>query len=103
MKVEINSKKNATADIVIYMIMAIVIAVILIPMIVLRENYYFTVHDYLDSWPSLFKVLRRGGIFFNPDGQMPILNGMSASYLYFDFGIYRILNFFLWLYLGRNH
>ena len=36
MKVEINSKKNATADIVIYMIMAIVIAVILIPMIVLR-------------------------------------------------------------------
>ena len=40
MKVEINSKKNATADIVIYMIMAIVIAVILIPMIVLRENYY---------------------------------------------------------------
>lgn len=37
MKVEINSKKNATADIVIYMIMAIVIAVILIPMIVLRE------------------------------------------------------------------
>lgn len=94
MKVEINSKKNATADIVIYMIMAIVIAVILIPMIVLRENYYFTVHDYLDSWPSLFKVLRRGGIFFNPDGQMPILNGMSASYLYFDFGIYRILNFF---------
>ena len=74
MKVEINSKKNATADIVIYMIMAIVIAVILIPMIVLRENYYFTVHDYLDSWPSLFKVLRRGGIFFNPDGQMPMFN-----------------------------
>ena len=45
MKVEINSKKNATADIVIYMIMAIVIAVILIPMIVLRDKYYCTVND----------------------------------------------------------
>lgn len=47
MKVEINSKKNATADIVIYMIMAIVIAVILIPMIVLRENYYL---QYMIIW-----------------------------------------------------
>lgn len=64
-----------------------------------RENYIFTIHDYLDSWPSLFEVLRRSGLFYSPDSNMPIMQGFSTCYLYFDFGIYRLLNFlfgFVW-------
>ena len=67
--------------------------VVLFPLIYYREDYIFTIHDYLDSWPSLFEVLRRSDLFFAPDSSMPIMDGMSTCYLYFDFGAYRLLNF----------
>lgn len=60
----------------------------------LGESYIYTQHDYLDSWPSLFSVLKRDGIYWSPNGKMSIMDGMSSVYLYFDFGIYRLLNFF---------
>ena len=74
-------------------IVCIGIMVVLFPLIYYREDYIFTIHDYLDSWPSLFEVLRRSDLFFAPDSSMPIMDGMSTCYLYFDFGAYRLLNF----------
>lgn len=66
---------------------------ILSPLLLYQEDYIFTVHDYLDSWPAFFEVLRRSGLFFSFDSNMPIMGEMSTCYLYFDFGIYRLLNF----------
>lgn len=84
-----NRKQTLTA----YFVVLIGFFVILFPLLYYRENYLFTVHDYLDIWPSLFEVLRRSGLFFSPDSSMPIMDGMSTCYLYFDFGAYRFLNF----------
>lgn len=74
--------------------------VVIVPMIVLRENYIFTVHDYLDIAPNLFKVLRESNLFWTIDDAMPVMNGnISTSYLPLDFGIYRLLNYlfgFIW-------
>lgn len=94
MKIDNNLFGKKKYDKVLITVFVIVVAVILVPMLVLRDNYIYTVHDYLDSWPSLFEVLRRGNLFFAPDSPMPVMCGMSTCYLYFDFGIYRCLNFF---------
>lgn len=91
-----NSKKTikkSKYNLIAWWIVFIGALTILSPLLLYRENYIFTVHDYLDSWPPLFEVLRRSGLFFSPDSSMPIMGGMSTCYLYFDFGIYRLLNF----------
>lgn len=86
-------RKN-TQTLVAYLIALTGFFVVLVPLLYYRENYFFTIHDYLDSWPSLFEVLRRSKLFFSLDSSMPIMEGISTCYLYFDFGVYRLLNFF---------
>lgn len=74
-----------------YFVALVGFLVVLFPLLYYRENYFFTVHDFLDSWPGWFEVLRRSGLFFSPDSSMPILEGMSSCYTSLDFGVYRWL------------
>lgn len=87
-------QKNNKQTVAAYFIVLIGFFVILFPFLYYRENYFFTVHDYLDGWPALLAVLRRGGLFFSPDSSMPIMDGMSTCYFFLDFGAYRWLHYF---------
>lgn len=81
-------------DIGTKIIVIITALIVILPLVYFRENYIFTIHDYLDEWPSLFEVLRRNHLFWTVDHKMPIMDGnISTCYLYFDFGIYRLFNY----------
>lgn len=91
-----SNRSKKILDIGTKVIVAVAALVVLVPMIVLRENYIFTIHDYLDEWPNLLEILRKNGLFWEVDSAMPIMDGsISTCYLYFDFGIWRLLNYFL--------
>lgn len=90
-----SNRSKKILDIGTKVIVAVAALVVLVPMIVLRENYIFTIHDYLDEWPNLLEILRKNGLFWAVDSAMPIMDGsISTCYLYFDFGIWRLLNYF---------
>lgn len=90
-----SDRSKKVLDIGTRAIVVIAALVVLAPMIVLREDYIFTIHDYLDEWPNLLEVLRKNQLFWAFDKSMPIMDGsISTCYLYFDFGIWRLLNYF---------
>ena len=87
-------QKILQKDIFFTILIMVVVGIIILPMIIYGENYYFTIHDYIEFCPATFQMLRDNGLFWAIDSPMPILNGMSTCYIYFDYGIFRLINYF---------
>ncbi|MBQ8189492.1 MAG: hypothetical protein IJZ44_06905 [Lachnospiraceae bacterium] len=87
-------QKILQKDIFFTILIMVVIGIIILPMIIYGENYYFTIHDYIEFCPATFQMLRDNGLFWAIDSPMPILNGMLTCYIYFDYGIFRLMNYF---------
>lgn len=63
-----------------------------LPMLVLKEKYIFTIHDGLDSYAGYVKMIHDGGYYFKIDPIMPFLGGIRASYLGMSYNLYDFFN-----------
>lgn len=58
---------------------AALILIYLLPSLVMGENHYILVHDFLDSTVAHIQSMKAGGALFDYDATMPILCGISRS------------------------
>lgn len=56
----------------------IVVAIIMLPYIILGEDAFITIHDFLDSNPVHVKTILTIGLVGNPDGVLPVLDGVPS-------------------------
>lgn len=64
------------------------LALVVIYLAVMGENAYLQVHDLLDSHPAWMKMLRDNGLFWQVDGTVPFLHGISRNNLYSETKVY---------------
>lgn len=55
------------------------------------ENSYIAVHDNLDLFMGHFQAMKKWGVFFGHQVQVPILGGITRDYLSSEFSLYNIL------------
>ena len=53
----------------------------ILPVIILGENYVFTIHDNMDFFPGFIRAIRESGTYFTPNKSLSILNGLQEKYL----------------------
>ena len=56
----------------------VIVVIIMLPYIILGENAFITIHDFLDSNPVHVKTILSLGLVGNPDGILPVLDGVSS-------------------------
>lgn len=64
----------------------------ILPMAVLGEDYLFTVHDGLDSYPGIARILKDNGLYFCMNRDIPFLGGMKGLFLCMTYNLYDFLN-----------
>ncbi len=64
--------------------------VTLIYLLLFGEDIILQIHDFLDSWVAVYKVMGADGLFFLGE-PVPILGGVSRNYLPSEFKLYSIL------------
>lgn len=74
------------------LIVTFMAAMYTLPMIIFGEDFIFTIHDGLDSYPGWVQILRDGGYYFNMDQEIPFLGGSQGIYLGFSYNLYDFLN-----------
>ena len=56
----------------------VVVVIIMLPYIILGEDSFITIHDFLDSNPVHAKTILTLGLVGNPDGVLPVLDGVPS-------------------------
>ena len=56
----------------------VVVVAIMLPYIILGEDAFITIHDFLDSNPVHVKTLISLNLIGNPEGMLPVLDGVSS-------------------------
>lgn len=74
------------------LIVIIAISVVLVPFIILGDDYTFTVHDYLDSYPGWMYIVQNIPAIPRYDESSGIMGDMPAFYFYREINIYMLLN-----------
>lgn len=54
------------------------VSLLILPYVLLGENAFITIHDFLDSNPVHVKTIISLGLVGNPDGMIPVLDGVSS-------------------------
>ena len=62
------------------------------PMLLLRENYCFTIHDGMDSYAGIVQMLHENGLYFHLNQALPIMNGLDGKYTFLSYTLYDFLN-----------
>lgn len=78
-----------------YFVILTVIAVsayAILPMLVFREKYIFTIHDGLDSYAGLVQMIHDRGIYFRLNKSLPIMHNMPWKYSCITYNLYDFLN-----------
>ena len=73
-------------------IVIIAMSTVLAPFIFLGDNYAFTVHDYLDSYPGWMHIVQKIPAIPSYNETSGIMGGMPAFYFYREITVYMILN-----------
>lgn len=55
------------------------------PMLLLRENYCFTIHDGMDSYAGIVQMLHENGLYFHLNQALPIMNGLDGKYTFLSY------------------
>lgn len=79
-------------EIITRVILALGFAWATLPMLLLRKNYIFTIHDGLDSYGGLVQNIYENGLFFNMNQPMPFMHGLEGKYTFITFNIYDFYN-----------
>ncbi len=88
------SKKNVI-DYTHAMIIGIIIIAFswsILPMVILRENYIFTVHDGLDSYAAMVQNIHDNHMYFKLYEKMPYMHGLEGKYTMLSYNAYDFLN-----------
>jgi len=75
MRVDLNDRKWLT-------IAGLILLLYFLPFVILGEDHYLVIHDFLDSSLAHIKSIKDSGAWFDRDAVLPILGGVSRS----DFG-----------------
>lgn len=91
---QINIRKLLNSRTLYYITIAIVVILLsysILPMVILRDNYVFTVWDNLDSNVGIIQVVHDNGLFLSLDDNLPIMNNINGVYTTISYNIYNIL------------
>ncbi len=72
----------------------IVIGMVLIPFLILGDEYIFTVHDYLDSTPGYVHIMKKLPLIPSYQDSSGIMGDMPAFYFFPEFTAYRFLHYY---------
>lgn len=61
-------------------------------LLLLRENYVFTIHDGLDSVAGIEQMIHDNHLFFSMEQYMPVMNGLERKYTGLAYNLYDLLN-----------
>lgn len=62
-----------------------------LPMLILREDYIFTIHDGLDGFGGIVQMLHDNHIWIDTFVDLPIMNGVKGLYLLTQYNAYEML------------
>ena len=64
----------------------------ILPMLVLRGNYVFTVHDGLDSYGGVVQNIFVNSLYFHMNQAMPFMHGIQGKYTFISYNLYDFYN-----------
>lgn len=64
----------------------------ILPMLILKEEYIFTIHDGLDSYAGMVQMIYERSLYFHMNQNMPIMNGLHGKYFFITYTLYDFLN-----------
>ena len=65
---------------------------VILPMLLLRGNYIFTIHDGLDSYGGLVQNIYENSMYFHMNQPMPFMHGLEGKYTFITFNLYDFFN-----------
>ncbi len=74
------------------LIVALAFAWAILPMLILRENYVFTIHDGLDSYAAMTQNIHDNHMYFRLWDNMPFMHGIEGKYTMMSYALYDFLN-----------
>lgn len=89
---EENLKSQKLMHIFTLFVLAVSFAWAILPMLVLKENYVFTIHDGLDSYAGIVQNIHDNHMYFCLNQAMPFMNGLNGMYTFITYNLYDFLN-----------
>ena len=89
---DVDNKINRVRHIVTTVIVILSALWAILPMLILRENYIFTIHDGMDSYAGLVQNIHDNGLFFHLNKAMPFMNGIQGKYTFITYNLYDFYN-----------
>lgn len=87
-----NNKIEKIVHLFTIMVVVFSLAWATLPMLLLRENYAFIVHDNMDSFAGTAQMIYKNHLYFSLDQPLPIMNGLGGEYTGIAFELYDFLN-----------
>lgn len=84
--------QNQKIHLISVFIVIVCFAWAILPMLLLRENYVFTIHDGLDSYAGIVQMIHDHHLYFSTDQTLPIMNGLEGKYTFITYTLYDALN-----------
>lgn len=93
MKYDCIFNKCKPLDYIVYIIVGLIGAYAILPMIMLGDEYIFTIHDNLDHYAAYIQYVHDNNLFFHFFDNYPIMGGIPGYYFlsYLSYGLSGIL------------
>ena len=80
-------------------IMTVIISILflawaILPIIILRDRFVFTIHDNLDSYAGIAQMFHDKHLYFSTEQIMPFMNGLERKYTIVSYSLYEFFNCF---------
>ncbi len=92
MRSHVLTKKEAIVRYATVLIVCFFTLYAILPMILLREEYIFTIHDGLDSYAGMVQMIYEKRLYFHMNQKMPVMNGVEGKYFFMTYTLYDFLN-----------
>lgn len=89
---DMTSKKEKLIHKFTLVILIIAFSWSILPMLILRENYVFAIHDGLDSYAAMVQNIHDNHMYFKLYEKMPFMHGIEGRYTMMAYTIYDFLN-----------
>lgn len=65
---------------------------LLLPLLILRDNYCFAIYDGMDSYAGLVQFIHDNHFYFHLNSNLPIANGIDGKYTFLSYNLYDLFN-----------
>ena len=86
------NKREKSMQMFTKIIVALALMWAILPILVLGENYVYTIHDGLDSYAGFVQRLHDNHMYFRLSEKMPFMNDIEGKYAMFSYTLYDALN-----------